>query len=97
MTLEERKARSKGRREVLKLVADMAVEEFLSCFNIHKRLNRAGRNKAVFNGTHTRELAALCKASRKIQAIANGAQIHLDKRHDRAKTERAKLQGNVEG
>lgn len=95
MTPEDRKARSKGRREVLRLVADMAVEEFLNCFYIHKRLNRSGKNKAVFNGTHTRELAALCKASRKIQAIAKGAQIHLDKRHDRAKADRAKLQGNV--
>ena len=94
-TPEDRKARSRGRREVTRIVSDMAVKEFLSCFYFHTGINRKGKCKAVFNGTPTRELAALCKASHKIASIAAGAQIHLDKRHHRAKAERAKLQGNV--
>lgn len=95
ITPEDRKARSRGRREVTRIVSEMAVQEFLSCFNIHYRKNRRGSFKPVFNGTLTRELAAMCKAAHKITSIAAGAQNHLDKRHTLAKAERAKLQGNV--
>ena len=83
MTVVDRKARRKGRREVTKIVSDIAVKEFLSCFYL----------KSSYHVTSTRELASLCKAGHRIQKIAEDAQDHLDKRYVMARNQKEKILG----
>ena len=85
MSPEQRKTRRRNRRSFTKVMAFLAVRDFLEHFEI----------QPSYSTTKTRELAALCKAGHRIARIAEDAQKHLDKRHDAAKASLAKLQGNV--